>query len=36
MSRLNDQDLKVLQSYAKEGNHELYWNYLAQKDGAGG
>ncbi len=36
MSRLNDQDLKVLQSYAKEGNRELYWNYLAQKEGADG
>lgn len=36
MSRLNEQDLEVLRDYASKGNRELYWNYLAQKDGADG
>ncbi len=30
MSGLTDKDIRVLSSYAKEGNRELYWNYLAQ------
>ncbi|MFL0350126.1 XVIPCD domain-containing protein [Stenotrophomonas lactitubi] len=36
MSGLNDKDFRVLQSYAKEGNRELYWNYLAQVPGNDG
>lgn len=30
MSGLTDKDIKVLDFYAKHGNRELYWNYLAQ------
>ena len=30
MSRLNEQDLEILREYARKGNRELYWNYLAQ------
>lgn len=36
MPRLEQQDLDILRLYAKEGNRELYWNYLAQKEGADG
>ncbi|CAE6730295.1 Smlt3024 family type IV secretion system effector [Xanthomonas arboricola] len=36
MSGLNEQDLKILSSYADAGNRELYWNYLSQLDGADG
>ena len=36
MSRLNEQDFEILRDYARKGNRELYWNYLAQKDGADG
>ena len=36
MPGLTQQDLDILQFYAKEGNRELYWNYLAQKEGADG
>ena len=36
MPALTQQDLKILRSYAEEGNRELYWNYLAQKQGNDG
>ncbi len=36
MSRLNEQDMRVLGHYAETGNRELYWNYLARKDGNDG
>ena len=36
MSGLTKQDLRILEYYASEGNRELYWNYLAQKEGAHG
>jgi hypothetical protein len=36
MSGMTQQDLDVLQFYAAQGNRELYWNYLAQKEGADG
>lgn len=36
MAELNAQDMKVLQQYAKTGNRELYWNYLAQTRGNDG
>lgn len=36
MSGLTEQDLHILEHYAREGNRELYWNYLAQKEGADG
>jgi hypothetical protein len=36
MSGLNEQDMRVLRHYADNGNRELYWNYLAQKDGNDG
>lgn len=36
MSGLNQKDLDILRTYAKEGNRELYWNYLAQKEGSDG
>jgi len=36
MSSLSEEDVAVLQSYAREGNRELYWNYLAQLPGADG
>lgn len=36
MSGLTRQDLRILEYYAGEGNRELYWNYLAQKEGADG
>ena len=36
MSGLTRQDLGILRDYANEGNRELYWNYLAQKEGADG
>lgn len=36
MAGLTEQDFDILQSYARDGNRELYWNYLAQKKGADG
>ena len=36
MSGLTQRDITILQEYADKGNRELYWNYLAQKDGADG
>lgn len=36
MSGLTDKDIRILSSYAKEGNRELYWNYLAQLPGNDG
>lgn len=36
MPGLTPQDLGILRSYAAEGNRELYWNYLAQKQGSDG
>lgn len=36
MSGLNRQDIEILSHYAERGNRELYWNYLAQKQGNDG
>lgn len=36
MAGLSRKDLNILSDYASQGNRELYWNYLAQKDGADG
>ena len=36
MSGLSKKDLAILAHYAKEGNRELYWNYLAQIPGNDG
>lgn len=36
MSGLTEHDLRILGSYAKDGNRELYWNYLSQLPGADG
>lgn len=36
MAELNRQDMDILESYAKDGNRELYWNYLAQHPGNDG
>ncbi len=36
MPGLTEQDLTILGRYADEGNRELYWNYLAQKQGNDG
>mgnify|MGYP000946498158 CR=1 FL=1 len=36
MSGLTDKDIEVLDFYAKQGNRELYWNYLAQLPGSDG
>lgn len=36
MSGLTEQDFTILSHYAREGNRELYWNYLAQKEGSDG
>lgn len=36
MSGLTERDLSVLGSYARDGNRELYWNYLSQLPGADG
>ncbi len=36
MSGLNRKDIEILRYYADAGNRELYWNYLAQKEGADG
>ena len=33
MAGLNAKDMEILGYYAKEGNRELYWNYLAQTRG---
>ena len=36
MSGLTQENLKILASYAKAGNRELYWNYLSQLPDADG
>ncbi len=36
MSGLNQKDLDILRIYVKQGNRELYWNYLAQSSGNDG
>jgi hypothetical protein len=36
VSRLNKQDLQILEDYADRGNRELYWNYLASRPGSDG
>ncbi len=36
MNGLTRDDLDILGDYARRGNRELYWNYLAQKEGADG
>ena len=36
MEGLSAQDLEVLGHYARQGNRERYWNYLAQHPGADG
>lgn len=36
MTQLTQKDLDVLGFYAGESNRELYWNYLAQKEGNDG
>lgn len=36
MTGLTEKDIRVLTSYAREGNRELYWNYLSQLPGADG
>lgn len=36
MSGMNQQDMRILSHYAREGNRELYWNYLAQHPGDDG
>jgi len=36
MDGLNAQDMEVLGYYARQGNRERYWNYLAQHEGADG
>ncbi len=33
---LSQSDIDILASYAKSGNRELYWNYLAQHEGSDG
>lgn len=36
MPGLNEKDFEILRKYAKDGNRELYFNYLASKDGNDG
>jgi hypothetical protein len=36
MTGLNQQDMRILEQYARGGNRELYWNYLAQHPGSDG
>ncbi|QNH14977.1 hypothetical protein HEP74_00090 [Xanthomonas sp. SS] len=36
MAGITQQDINVLRHYADSGNRELYWNYLAHKDGNDG
>ena len=36
MTGLTQKDVAVLTSYAREGNRELYWNYISQLPGADG
>mgnify|MGYP006951075235 CR=1 FL=1 len=36
MAGLSQRDMDVIADYAKAGNRELYFNYLAQKDGSDG
>ncbi len=36
MPGLEQKDLDILSYYAERGNRELYWNYLAQREGSDG
>ncbi|TDK27197.1 hypothetical protein E2F46_03035 [Luteimonas aestuarii] len=36
MNGLTERDLRILGRYAKDGNRELYWNYLAHQPGNDG
>ena len=36
MNGLDKRDIDVLSYYAEQGNRELYWNYLANKQGNDG
>ncbi|WP_369941817.1 XVIPCD domain-containing protein [Xanthomonas medicagonis] len=36
MAGLDEKDIEILKSYAQDGNRELYWNYLAHKQGNDG
>lgn len=36
MSGLDQRDVEILAYYARRGNRELYWNYLAQHAGSDG
>lgn len=36
MPGLTQDDLRILSAYARQENRELYWNYLAHKDGNDG
>lgn len=36
MARLDEKDVEILKQYAADGNRELYWNYLAHKQGNDG
>ncbi|WP_237649946.1 XVIPCD domain-containing protein [Xanthomonas translucens] len=36
MAGITQDDIKVLRHYADDGNRELYWNYLAHKQGNAG
>ena len=36
MPGLNEKDFEILRKYAKDGNRELYFNYLASKEGNDG
>lgn len=36
MAGLDQKDLEILGYYADSGNRELYWNYLAQREGSDG
>ena len=36
MNTMTDQDIKILERYARDENRELYWNYLASRPGSDG
>lgn len=36
MAGLDEKDIEILKYYAQDGNRELYWNYLAHKQGNDG
>ncbi|MCW0380186.1 hypothetical protein NB697_003032 [Xanthomonas sacchari] len=36
MTGLDEKDIEILKYYAQDGNRELYWNYLAHKQGNDG